>query len=158
MSTKDFINSDFKVIVNSEKFYGTKANNDSVNYLFDFTNVDDGLYSLTYTFAGESQNEEFSGPAELFVNFNGSKNYVVNPTSTSLTTTTHIGLLYPDITNTTNGYLYAKAGDNPPTILRKPQTSLFNVSILNASGTPYLDGSSNSVARYILVLNFHRVE
>lgn len=157
MNTKDFIQSDFKLIVNSDKYYGTKTNNDSINYLFDFTNVDDGLYELTFTFAGESNNEEFSGPAELSINFYGSKNYVVSPTFTSLTSTTHVGLLYPDIISTTGGYLYAKASDNPPTLLRKPQSSMFTVAINNIAGTPYLDGSGNPVSRYIMALNFHKV-
>lgn len=157
MSIKDFIQSDFKLIVNSDKYYGSKTNNDSINYLFDFSNVDDGLYELTFTFAGESQNEEFAGPAELKIDFFDSKTYVVNPTTTCLSTTTHIGLLYPDIISTTGGYLYAKASDNPPTIIRKPQGNLFNVSILNVAGTSYLDGSGNPVAKYLLALNFHKV-
>ena len=150
---------DFKIVINSSNaIAGGETNN--CNYMFDFSSVGiQGFYKLSFSFITTGSNLDLDNPlsAELKIDFNSSRNYLVSNTSISATSTTHIGFLYNVIVNATDGYLMATIHDNPVTIIQKPTNQIFNVQILKPDGTPFFDNLLFPISSYLLVLNFEKL-
>jgi hypothetical protein len=155
--TSQFPHSDFKLIINSNNYTGVKTTNSNVNYQFDFTPFDDGLYELSFSFASNTNNENIGGVAEILINFFDTQCFTTSPLTIATPNTTHIGVVYPQITSGTNGYLCAKFSDNSPTLIRKPMSNLFTVQVLNLAGGLYVDGVGAALNSYILALAFKKV-
>jgi hypothetical protein len=88
-------------------------------YNFDFTPFKMGYYDSV----------DPSIPAELLINFGTWKNYTTQTSNTSANVTNHVGVLYPVYLSITQGYLRANYQDNSPSVLYRPQSNNFTVSI-----------------------------
>jgi hypothetical protein len=118
---------DFKIVLNSSNGSGT--NNNSLSYNFDFTPFKSGFYEMTFNFVSGDNAVDPAIPAELLINFGGSKNYTTQSGYTSATSTNHVGILYPYYLSVNQGYLKASFEDNSPSVLYRPQTNTFTVTV-----------------------------
>jgi hypothetical protein len=118
---------DFKIVLNSSMGIGT--NNNSLSYNFDFTPFKNGYYEMTFSFVCDNNSVDPSIPAELSINFGTWKNYTTQQNYTSATVTNHVGILYPVYLSITQGYLRANFQDNSPSVLYRPASNNFTVSI-----------------------------
>jgi hypothetical protein len=147
----------FKLVLNS--VYGVGTNENSQQFSYDFPSIQkDGVYELTWSFMAGTNDIDPPQVAEVRIDFAGMQSF--SPSSSSnvcASAAGSIGLLFPTIANTTEAYFSAKASDNSPTYLRRPQRSDFVVSVFDAAGSPYLDTAGQQLASYILCLNFKYV-
>ena len=85
----------FKLILNSTN--GIGSNNNSLSYFYDFSQITDGMYELSFSYVGGDNDIDPSQPAEVFVSFNTLRSYSCqnNNGTQSAVASGHIGLLYP---------------------------------------------------------------
>lgn len=147
----------FKIILNSGNGIGSNTN--SLSYFYDFSQIQDGFYELTFSFVAGDNDIDPSKPAEIFVSFNTLRSYSCQDNNgiQSAVASGHLGLLYPVYLSATNGYLRANMSDNTSTYLRRPFINTFSVNILTTGGVPYTDANSANLAGYILVLSFKKI-
>ena len=148
----------FKLILNSNNGIGSNPN--SLSYFYDFSQHEEGVYELTFSYVGGDNDIDPSQPAEVLISFNTLKSFacqVNNGGQAGAVSTNHIGLLYPIYLSATNGYLRANMSDNTSSYLRRPYINTFSVNILTRAGVPYTDANSQNLASYILVLSFKKI-
>jgi hypothetical protein len=66
-----------------------------------------------------------------------------------------MGNLFPD-KHGANAYYYAKAVDNPPVYMYKPNNNFFSVFLRNGLNTTLY--ATPAAAQYVLMMNFELVE
>ncbi len=147
----------FKLILNSNNGIGSNPN--SLSYFYDFSQHEEGVYELTFSFVSGNNDVDPSQPAEVFISFNTLRSYscVVNNGAQGAVSSNHIGLLFPTYLSATNGYLRANMSDNTASYVRRPYINTFSVNILTRAGVPYTDSNSANLASYILVLSFKKI-
>jgi hypothetical protein len=148
----------FKLILNSSNGIGSNPN--SLSYFYDFSQHEEGVYELTFSYIGGDNDIDPSQPAEVFISFNTLRSYacqVNNSGQAGAVSTNHIGLLSPIYLSATNGYLRANMSDNTSSYLRLPYINTFSVNILTRAGVPYTDSASANLASYIMTLAFKKI-
>lgn len=150
---------DFKIVVNSTTATGVTTNNASLTYNFVFQNaqIKPGFYELRFVYNGANNDLDPAVFGEILINFNLFNTFATSSTSQFAVSSTHIGWLRANMLTTTAGYLYASLQDNAPTIIERPVTNNFTVTVLSASGALFTDNASGGLAPYGLELYFHKI-
>jgi len=151
----------FSIVLNPSNYYskeGLYAQN--VTYAYDFTNMPEGKYELTFSFRGLMNHLSGDDLALVYVNFGTSGNIYQAGAETSNKFTQFIGFLNNQYSNvSTDAYLYANAYDNTPIILtRKPVGLNIQVQILDILGQPFITQSTQPIDGYIMTLNFKKLD
>jgi hypothetical protein len=153
---------DFAIVLNSSVgVLDSNQTNSSLNYSFDFSPFKEGLYELTFTFVSAnntvgSDSDTLVSAAFLYINFGGSQNYRVS-NSIAAAGSNFIGICYPIITFSFDGYLTSKWKDNPPTVISRPINNIFNVLFLDITNSLWVDSNNDEMSRYNLVLKFRKI-
>jgi hypothetical protein len=152
---------DFAIVLNSNNGqFDSNETNSSLNFKFDFSQFKEGLYELTFTFVSANstigESDTIVSPAFLYINFSGSQNYQVT-SSIAASGSNFIGICYPVIAFSFDGYLTAKWKDNPPTLISKPLNNNFRVQFLDINNNIWEDSNNQEIAQYNLVLKFRKI-
>ena len=150
----------FNIILNSLKSNPTfsSANNNDQTYLFNWTNIPQGKYKMTWTFKSSNQANlltSYNPHVELtlgsvpttYVGGQLTQSYVVN----------YIGTLRTLVDLTLNGYYVANSTDNSSTFYNSvPTNEMIIVKFFNSDFlTLFTDGGG--MPEYVMFLNFEKI-
>ena len=142
----------YNIILNSA--YGVGTNNSQKTYYFDWSQLMQGRYELTFSYVGQVNNLTGGTIPLLYIDVGQYGNIEI--LSGSFKNGTYLGFLKPYVLGTVS-YLYSNDGENGSIILgTRPVQNNITVSILNNSSTQtfFSDSNSQPPANYILSLKF----
>ena len=142
----------YNIILNSNN--GVGSNNSQKTYYFDWSQLVQGKYELTFSYVGQLNNLTGGSIPLIYIDIGQQGNIEV--LSNGYKNGIYLGFLKPYVLGITS-YLYSNDGENGSIILgsRLVQNNL-TVSILNNSSTQtsFTDSNSQPPANYILSLKF----
>jgi hypothetical protein len=141
----------YTVIINSNsRISGTVAN---ATYTFDWTNLPEGPYVLTWGFC--SGNVDIPASNIIILNADlGMKNvFTCNPVYTQAQSSQILGTLIPNETGLSS-FFYGDKNGNGPITLNRPQNNDFQVKLLTTDLIPL---EFTGIGNYILNLSFEKV-
>lgn len=151
----------FSIVLNSlTPFEEVIAGNNAVlNYQYDFTNMEDGKYEVSFSYRGTLNHLDSTDLCLVYVNFGAYRSVFQAGGNTSNTFTQFVGFLHNQYNTSTDAYLYANVADNPPFELKfKPSGNLINVSLLSPNGSTFVTHGGQNPAEYIMTLHFRKIE
>lgn len=134
--------------------YVSQVNGSETTYYFEWNKLPDGQYKVTFSYMSDDTTTTLSPVMTLWSNLNsGDSTYQAGNGTASMIN--FMGNLFPNV-HGVNSFYYAKACDNPPTYMYKPNNNFFTITLRNGlSSTTY---STPIAAQYILMINFELVE
>ena len=145
----------FNVCCDSSNNYVSQVNGSSTQFYFDWSMVPNGLYKVTFSYMSDDTTTTLSPVMTLHTDFNSADSSYLAGNGTTSTMTQCLGNLFPD-KHGANGYYYAKAVDNPPVYMHKPNNNFFNVFLRNGLTTTAY--STPTASQYVLIMHFEFVE
>ena len=142
----------YNIILNSNN--GVGSNNSQKTYYFDWSQLVQGKYELTFSYVGQLNNLTGGSIPLIYIDIGQQGNIEV--LSNGYKNGIYLGFLKPYVLGTTS-YLYSNDGENGSIILgSRPVQNNLTVSILNNSSTQtsFTDSNSQPPANYILSLKF----
>jgi hypothetical protein len=147
----------FSIVLNSA-IYLENSNNQIVEYAYDFTNMEEGKYEVTFTYRGQQNHLDSTDLCLVYVDFGTSRNVFRAGSQTSNKYIPYLGFLHNQYNTNTDGYLYANLNDNGPIYLnQKPSGTNITVRLVYGNGSVFETHGGQFPADYILTLNFKKI-
>lgn len=152
----------FSIVLNSNNFF-ENLNNQQITYSYDFTNMEEGKYEVTFSYRGQQNHLNGNDLALVYVDFGAYRRVFEAGSNTTNSTSLFLGTLHNQIMSSGNDcYLYANLNDNQPVYIdAKPQTSYITVSLYNNNNPKSLivlhDAADPYPADYVLTLQFKKI-
>ena len=134
------------------------TNNQNVTYTYDFSNMEEGKYEVSFTYRGQQNHLDSTDLALVYINFGTAPNVFRASNNTTNRYSPYVGFLHNQYNTSTDGYLYANLNDNAPFYInQKPASNFINVQIVYGNGAPFETHSAQFPADYILTLSFKKI-
>lgn len=150
----------FSIVLNSLYPYEeiNAGNNAELIYQYDFTNMEEGKYEVSFSYRGEQNHLDSTDLALVYVNFGAYRNVFQAGDATQNKYTQFIGFLHNEYNTSTDAYLYANLNDNPPFELKfRPSGNLITVTLKKPNGTLFTTHGAQNPAEYIMTLHFRKI-
>ena len=146
----------YNVVLNSDLRSSGSVSN--ATYTFDWSILPESKYKVTSNFISSDVDITSLGAIPMLeVDLGQSTVYTTNSTQTRALTTRCIGALRPNITNSSNCFLFCDSTTCPSIQLNdRPRSNNFNVNIMTNDVNPvaWTDFVNATVTDYILILTF----
>lgn len=151
----------FSVVLNSRSPYEevVSGNNNDLIYQYDFTNMEQGIYEVSFSYRGEQNHLDSTDLALVYVDFGAYRSvFQASGSDTQNKYTQFIGFLHNQYNTSTDGYLYANLNDNPNFELKfKPSGNTIRVTMRKPDGTLFETHGAQTLAEYILTMHFRKI-
>jgi len=144
----------FNVVCDSSSNFVSQVNGSSTQYYFDWSKLPDGKYKMTFSYMSDDTTTTLSPVMTLWNDFNSADGTYSAGNGVS-PMISFMGNLFPD-GHGANRFYYAKAVDNPPVLMYKPNNNFFNIFLRN--GTTMTSYATPVASQYVLMMNFELVE
>jgi hypothetical protein len=150
----------YSVVLNSELRSSGSVSN--AEYTFNWGILPESKYKLSSKFISSDVDlTSFNAIPMLYVDLGQTTVCTTNTIQTSAMHTKFIGILQPNITNSTNCFLFTDSNTNPCIQIndRPRNNNNFYVKIMtnDVIPVPWTDYKNNSLTDYILILTFERI-
>lgn len=151
----------FSIVLNS--FYPYEevvaGNNADLIYQYDFTNMEQGIYEVSFSYRGEQNHLDSTDLCLVNVDFGAYRSvFQAKGQDTQNRFTQFIGFLHNQYNTNTDGYLYANLNDNPPFELKfKPNGNMIRVTLTKNDGTIFATHGAQNPAEYMMTLHFKKI-
>ena len=147
----------FTVSMISTSSYSNSANND-VEYAYDFTNMEEGQYEVSFTYRGGQNHLDSTDLALVYVDWGTGSTATRANGSVSAQRTQFMGFLHNQYNTNTDGYLFANLNDNPNVFLNsKINGNIIRVRLLTIAGVPFTTHALQNPADYVFTLQFRKI-
>jgi len=148
----------FNVVLSSSSVYATNTAGKDYTWAYDFTNVSDGPYLVSFQFtSGNIAQATFStqGPIQLTCDFGNQGNNYLAGALVSSTTTQILGSVRLDWKSTSVATLVAGKNDNYPVLFKNinKNTSFIRIHLDLSTGALITTG----ITPWVVILNFVKV-
>lgn len=147
----------FNIVMNSAIAL-ENTNNQYAVFAYDFTNMEDGQYEVSFTYRGQQNHLDSTDLALVQIDMGATRNVFRANGTTGNKFTQIVGFLHNQYNTSTDGYLYANLNDNCPFIINhKPVGSEIIVRLTYGNGAPFETHGAQFPADYILTLHFKKI-
>jgi len=148
----------FNVVLTTNNVYATNTANKDFTWAYDFTNVDDGPYLVSFSFVSNNiAQATFStqGPVQVTCDFGNQGNNYLGGALVSSTTSQILGSLRLEWRSATVGTLVANKNDNFPIFFKNinKNTSFIRIHLDGVTGALVTLGPT----QWVVTLNFVKV-
>jgi hypothetical protein len=151
----------FSIVFNSLYPYEEviAGNNADLIYQYDFTNMEQGIYEVSFSYRGKQNVLNSTDLCLVYVDFGAFRSvFEAKGQDTQNRYTQFIGFLHNQYDSNTDSYLYANLNDNPPFELKfKPSGNTIRVCLKNPDGTLFTTHGAQNPAEYIMTLHFKKI-
>jgi hypothetical protein len=133
-------------------------NNQYAVFAFDFTNMEDGEYEVSFTYRGQQNHLDSTDLALVQIDMGAVRNVFSANARTQNKYTQIVGFLHNQYNTSTDAYLYANLNDNCPFYIKsKPTGNNITVRLTYGNGAPFETHAAQFPADYILTLHFKKI-
>ena len=150
----------FNIVLNSQNFASvfSGANDSDRTYLFNWTNIPEGKYKVTFSYRGLNNGDLVASDSpQVFISFPQTTTYQAGGTEGSRISN-YLGTLRIETHAGGQAYFYANETDNPAMFLTSRPNTPIQIRILNGAFTDFFTTIAGSqIADYVMVLSFKKI-